>query len=585
MNLVLPLKFPRSRAVVAAVDSLAASGGLEERGAVFTKAGIVDAILDLCGYTPDAELAQKRMLEPSFGDGEFLLAAIDRLVESFKRSGASMADAAHLLANAIRGVEVHRETFRATSRKTVARLIDRGLEKEAAEDLVGQWLVCDDFLLAEIEGSFDFVIGNPPYVRQERIPSTLVMEYKRRYATFYDRADLYVLFYEKGLDLLRQGAVLGFICANRWIKNKYGGPLRRKVSEGFYLKFFIDLERADAFHSDVMAYPAITVIQRSSARRTYLPLDDREAATGLDLIVAKLMAAERGVRLGGYGGEIAEVTNVVCGQAPWILDAPEILTILRDLEKRFETLEGVSTRVGIGVATGADRVFIGNYHDLPVEESRKLPLAMAADCANGVVNWGGRGVVNPYLESGQLAPLDRFPRFAAYMEENAEALRKRHTAKKRPNAWYKTIDRIYPRLADCPKLLIPDIKGEATIVFDEGLYYPHHNLYVITSDVWDLRALQAVLRSSVALMFVAAYCVRMSGGFLRFQAQYLRRIRCPQWSDLSDTDKHALVEVATEPEQKAVDSVVLPLFGLTGGEAKAVCAFAKGARVLRSRES
>jgi len=584
MNLVLPLKFPRPRGVVAAVEALASSGGLEERGAVFTKAGIVDAILDLCGYTPGAELAGKRLLEPSFGDGEFLLAAISRLVESFKRSGAPKADAAHLLGNAIRGVEIHRETFRATSRKAVATLVDRGFDSGVAEDLVGQWLVCDDFLLAEIEGNFDFVIGNPPYVRQERIPSSLVMEYKRRYATFYDRADLYVLFYEKGLDLLRASAMLGFICANRWIKNKYGGPLRRKVSEGFHLRFFIDLERADAFRSDVMAYPAITVIQRSPARRTFLALGRRETSAGLDVIVAKLMAAERGVLLGEDGGEIAKVTDVACGQAPWILDAPDILTILRNLEHRFKTLEEASTRVGIGVATGADRVFIGNYYDLPVEESRKLPLAMAADCANGVVAWGGRGVVNPYLESGQLAPLDDFPLFASYMEENAEALRKRHTAKKQPNAWYKTIDRIYPQLTGRRKLLIPDIKGEATVAYDEGSCYPHHNLYVVTSDVWNLRALQAVLRSSVALMFVAAYCVRMSGGFLRFQAQYLRRIRCPQWSDLTDTDKGTLVDVATEPDQEAVDSVVLPLFGLAGVEKKAVCAYARGARVMRNGE-
>jgi hypothetical protein len=557
---------------------------LEERGAVFTKAGVVDAILDLCGYTPDAALENCRLLEPSFGDGDFLLSAIRRLAESFARSGAPMAHAAQLLSDAIRGVEIHRKTFEETSRRAEATLIDSGFDAELAKHLVGRWLVNDDFLLAEIEGDFNFVVGNPPYVRQERIPDPLLQAYKRRYATLYDRADLYVLFYERGLDLLRENGVIGFICANRWIKNKYGGPLRQKVGDGFHLRFFIDLERADAFHSEVIAYPAITVIQRSSAKRTLVALGNRDSAVGLDEVVTDLKAAAGGVLRAEDGGEIGELANVAHGQDPWLLDAPEILTILRKMEHRFPPLEGAGTKVGIGVATGADRVFISSYDELPVEEARKLRLAMAADCANSVISWGGQGIVNPYMETGQLAPLDDFPLFASYLEENREALTKRHTARKQPSKWYKTIDRIYPQLTGQPKLLIPDIKGEATVAYDDGLCYPHHNLYVVTSDVWNLRVLQAVLRSSVALMFVAAYCVRMSGGFLRFQAQYLRRIRCPRWSDLSEADKCSLIEVATEADQDALDSVVLPMYGLDAREAETVTAYAKNARVMRKGE-
>jgi hypothetical protein len=70
-------------------------------------------------------------------------------------------------------------------------------------------------------------------VRQERIPGPLLEEYRRRYRTIYDRADLYVPFYERGLALLAEGGRLGFICANRWLKNKYGGPLR-KVAAALY---------------------------------------------------------------------------------------------------------------------------------------------------------------------------------------------------------------------------------------------------------------------------------------------------------------------------------------------------------------
>jgi methylase of polypeptide subunit release factors len=68
------------------------------------------------------------------------------------------------------------------------------------------------------------VIGNPPYVRQELIPEALLTEYRARFETLYDRADLYVPFIERSLSLLRAGGALGFICSDRWMKNKYGGP-------------------------------------------------------------------------------------------------------------------------------------------------------------------------------------------------------------------------------------------------------------------------------------------------------------------------------------------------------------------------
>lgn len=91
-----------------------------------------------------------------------------------------------------------------------------------------------------------------------------------------------------------------------------------------------------------------------------------------------------------------------------------------------------------------------------------------------------------------------------------------------------------------PKLLIPDIKGVASIVLDEGRLYPHHNLYHITSREWPLVALQRVLLSGIARLFVRAYSTKMRGGCLRFQAQYLRRIRLPRWENLPEKAKDTL---------------------------------------------
>lgn len=112
-----------------------------------------------------------------------------------------------------------------------------------------------------------------------------------------------------------------------------------------------------------------------------------------------------------------------------------------------------------------------------------------------------------------LVDLADYPRLAAYLEPFREQLGRRHTAKGDvERKWFKTIDRITPSLTYEPKLLIPDIKGNGdAIAYDPGTLYPHHNLYFVTSTTWDLRALQALLRSGIAHLFVAAYSVKIGG--------------------------------------------------------------------------
>jgi hypothetical protein len=146
----------------------------------------------------------------------------------------------------------------------------------------------------------------------------------------------------------------------------------------------------------------------------------------------------------------------------------------------------------------------------------------------------------------------------------------RHCAQKLPANWYRTIDRIDPALTKKPKLLIPDIKGAAHIVYEPGELYPHHNLYHITSEAWDLRALHAVLMSGVARLFVATYSTKMRGGYLRFQAQYLRRIRVPHWHDVPEALRLALAAAATSRDLAACSRATFELYNLNDDERAAI---------------
>ena len=565
----------RAPAVSAALIALAAEEE-SERGAVFTRPSVANAILDLLGYTTSYPLHRLRLLEPAFGGGDFLLPAVDRLLVAYFEAGGTAEQAVDALAPAIRAVELHPESVKSVRALLMARLSLAGVGEKDARKLCGAWLICDDFLLCPLPGSFDVVVGNPPYVRQERIPPSLLAEYRLRYRTLYDRADLYIPFYERALDLLSLEGQLGFICANRWIKNRYGGPLRAKVGAGFHLRYYIDMEGVDAFHAEVIAYPAITIIRRTDVDSPQPTL----VATAVNVRLHGLQAVVSAIKRRKIDpASVEEVVLDAGGDAPWLLDDVPRLRLLRQLESRFPTLEEAGCKVGIGVATGCDRVFIGDFDRLPVEAARKLPLVMARDLVGGRISWGGKGVVNPFEENGKLAALEDWPEFSGYLLKHHDAVAGRHVASRNPAGWYRTIDRITPSLMKRPKLLVPDIKGEAVFVLDEGEYYPHHNLYYITSDTWDLRALRAVLRSSLSVMIVATYCTRMAGGFLRFQAQYLRRLRLPHWKDLTQEQRNDLLAVTDETDPGVLDAPVFSLFGLSQEDGRIVRRIADEAQV------
>ena len=556
----LPTRCPITEAV-----SILSSSGVEERGAIYTRREVVEFILDLAGYTSDRPLHKSRLLEPSFGEGDFLLPAIERLLESWKRDGKN-EDVLPILSSSVRAIELHKETFESTYEKALALLRKHKIQTAIARKLLVQWLVQGDFLLFDAPHEFDFVIGNPPYVRQERIPDVLVAEYRRRFTTLYDRADLYIPFIEHSLVSLAKGGTLGFICSDRWMKNKYGGPLRAMVSNGYHLKAYVDMVDTDAFHSEVVAYPAITIISRKNSGKTrvaHKPEINKDKLTSLSnrFRAKKLPVSEN---------QIKEVTGIVTGADPWILEPSEQLTIMRRLERTFPVLEDVGCKVGIGVATGSDKAFIGPYGELDVELDRKLPLVRTCDIHGGKVEWRGDGVINPFAKDGGLVDLEDYPKLKIYLEDRREIIAHRHVAKRSPARWYRTIDRIYPDLAAQEKLLIPDIKGDAHIVYEPGELYPHHNLYFITASEWDLCALQAVLMSGIARLFVSIYSTKMRGGFLRFQAQYLRRIRVPYWSDVPVDLRKQLREAALSGDTAMGNEAVYRLYDLDKEERAAL---------------
>lgn len=525
----------------------------ETHGVVLTKPHIVDLILDLAGYTPDRDLTKVCLLEPSCGNGAFLVRAVERLLVSVKRHGGKLGP----LSDCITAFDIDPEHVTYSREAVEAALMAGGVSGPLARKLAASWVQEGDFLLAALD-QYDVVVGNPPYIRIEQLSPRLQTEYRRRYISLFDRADLYVAFIENGLNLLKPNGTLAFICADRWILNRYGAPLRKTITDRFQVRCYIDLHNTSPFESDVIAYPSIFAI--SPGKSTSVPVFKLQTAS-----ITECAAVSRAFSGKKYNTSDLQFFNYDTwfkDDEPWVLGHPDSLKVLRSLEAKFKTLEADGqTKVRIGVATGNDDVYIVGK-DTTIEKDRLVPLLMRSDIENGKINNGGRYVINTFDTSGKMVNLAKYPGLRKYLQKHVEAVKRRHVAQNNTTSWYRTIDRVYPEMVSAPKLLIPDIAGANEVILDKGNFYPHHNLYFITSTSWDMEVLGGLLSSKVALFFIWSYAVRMHGNYLRFQAQYLRKIRLPDPQKLPAKLTQSIKTAFRRRDFSTLDTLALQAFEL-----------------------
>jgi hypothetical protein len=481
-------------------------------------------MLDISGYTSDRDLSSITVIEPACGEGAFVIEIISRLYESARRFHFDPKETArrNLVCFDIDGNKIQ---------KCIHTIVSSGFD--VGHSLFRQ----EDFLLAAAP-PVDLIIGNPPYVRHEQIPEEQKEKYKKLFPTFRHRADLYIPFYEKSLQLLKSDGKHCFICSNRWLKNQYGYGLRNSISSSFNLRTIVNLERINPFEEDVIAYPAISLIVKETAYSTFEYADIGDINTFRD----NNFPSKQYVM--PHSGDWSDTFNIVSNRL------------------ELSSIEDMGFKVGIGVATGADKIFIGcNLPDL-IERELLLPILTSKDVRHNKLNWSGNYLFNPFDDNGHVIDISRYPKAQAYMESHRKKLQERHVSKKNPANWYRTIDRIYKDLLPMPKILLPDISANDQILIDKGQYYPHHNMYYITGNgINQLKILGAVLMSDFIVNQLSQLANSMNGGYSRWQSQYVRKLKLPDIHSIKPSHSEKLISYYDAKNRKGINSLVNRIVG------------------------
>jgi type I restriction-modification system DNA methylase subunit len=209
-----------------------------------------------------------KILDPACGSGAFLNQALEYLIKEHKQLQYDLALMGDLfssytveesvLEHNLYGVDINEDAVEIAKLSLWLRTAQKGRCLTNLNDKI----VCANSLLEMpfSENSFDVVIGNPPYVRQEAIK-----EQKEALSKIYEvangTADLYVYFYELGIRMLKQNGLKGFICSNKFFRAKYGENLREYILKNTVIEQIADFNGVKIFE-DATVDSAITILKK-----------------------------------------------------------------------------------------------------------------------------------------------------------------------------------------------------------------------------------------------------------------------------------------------------------------------------------
>ena len=358
----------------------------------FTREKVAELCLRYVNFPKN--LLSMRLLEPAAGHGAFFLPLLAPLVRSCRRQKRSF----DVLRPIIRAYEIDPQvaiTLRLQTERTFEAL---GVDGPTACHIARDWVRNEDFLEARPRTRFTHIVGNPPYIRWDAIPGFLRESYKARFASFKQRADLYVAFIEHALSLLDQHGQLGFLCPGTWTRNVYGSAVREAFTSLGQLKTIIDFSDAVSFETSADAYPHFFVFQKGRNGPTRIC-----SMAGTDKI--------------GPSGKTV-VRTFLPSASPLFLSRDLAATkAVNAARQRFPKIEDAGCTIRVGSATGCNEVFLGSRQEISVERSRLLRFVNAHSIKRGKVHWTGTYIVNVFDADGKVVTLARFPRMSCVFAE------------------------------------------------------------------------------------------------------------------------------------------------------------------------
>jgi type I restriction-modification system DNA methylase subunit len=515
------------------------------------------------------EILSLKILDPACGSGSFLIHAYDELLNyhADKRgkpvSGLDQWERLPILTGNIFGIDLDMQAIE------IARLnlLLRSLAKRDILPSLADNIRCGNSLISGTEaelkgyfgknwqekkpfnweqqfkdimskGGFDAVIGNPPYVKIQSLPRDEAEYYRKHYQSAFGSFDLYILFLEQAIKLLRPGGRLGFIISGKFLKADYGKRIQQMLHEECTIENIVDLSTQQVF-AEATTYPILIILQKGAIEKplnyTLIPADVDLSKKAQPIDTSVLPTSE------------TKQESIIKGIWPPITAKDTIMT---KLSENTTPLSELTERIFQGLITSADKVYILEKRGEPSKGlvkvySRSLgqeyklesvllkPLLSGKDIERYGYSMPNQLLLFPYKVDEGKAELIPQQEFAAsyskcweYLLQNKMTLENREDGKMRHEKWYAYV---YPKnlaLHDYQKMAIPRLVSRLATIYDrDGDFYLDNvdvgGLILKAKDNADYLYIVSLLNSQLLDYYFCRISAPFRGGFRSANRQFL----------------------------------------------------------------
>ncbi|TVL57256.1 Eco57I restriction-modification methylase domain-containing protein [Brachyspira hyodysenteriae] len=436
-------------------------------------------------------------------------------------------------------------------------------------------------------GGFDVVIGNPPYVQIQSMEKELKEGYKEsNYKNYISTGDIYQLFFEKSLDVLKTGGIVGMITSNKWMRAGYGVVTRDYFYRNANVNGIIDLG-AGRFKGATVDTSIILYSKNDDEININEPREFKAIKFYDDLSGLKDIEFNNNIVIANHDKEWVIMNNLENG-------------IFEKINKH-KPLKDWDINIYRGILTGFNEAFIideETKNNLIKEDAKSAelikPVLRGRDIKRYSCNYNnGLYLINTHngIKEKDIAPIDikDYPAIKKHLDKYYKQLEKRLDKGVTP---YNLRNCAYLLEFDKPKIIYQEICQQASYSLDEDNSFINNTAYIMVSKNYSLKLLLGLLNSKLYWWFFTKNNMTLGSSGIRMLAMYIEILPIPEVDKDTETKLVNLVDniidlnkklsseknpntiemlnTRIQAVDKAIDKIVYALYGLNDEEIKII---------------
>ena len=434
---------------------------------------------------------------------------------------------------------------------------------------------------------FNCVIGNPPYIQLQSMGTDADVLERMKYKTYVRTGDIYCLFYEQGMNLLKPNGCLCYITSNKWMKAGYGKELRQYFVTETNPVLLIDFAGVKVFDTATVDVNILMLQKTINVQRTFACIT--QGINGLQNL-------SDFVQQNGSECDFSSADS-------WVILSPIEQSIKRKMETVGTPLKDWNINIYRGVLTGYNEAFIITTEkrdeilaNCQTEEERIRtdelirPILRGRDIKRYGYDWADLYLIATF--PSRHYDIEQYPAVKQHLlsfgKERLEQTGKTYSIngekvkarKKTNNKWFETQDSIsYWEDFYKPKIVWKIIGNRLGFALENKNMILNNACYILTCSDGGLEYLEAMLNSNAILWYSFVTNMNKTGvGDMQVGAQNINILPIPKYPKEKQTLCEYVNAIHNNIDQvimNKIESLICEIFGFSEAEQQYLLQFAK----------